>query len=485
MPKNIIELSRSGRGGYRFVREPVGVEVDAPSAYLRESPPQLPEVAEPAVVRHFIELSTLNHHIDKNLYPLGSCTMKYNPKINEDVAALHGFSGLHPEQSESDVQGALEVIYTLQRKLCAITGMDDVSLQTAAGAHGELLGMLIARKYFDDKGERRSKVLVADSAHGTNPASAHMVGYKNEAIPSGDNGEMDMEVFKRAIDDDTAVLMLTVPNTLGIFERRIEEILEIEHRHGVLCYMDGANMNALLGYAKPGDMGFDMMHLNLHKTFSTPHGGGGPGAGPLCVRRHLAPFLPNPRIEKDGERYRAVDKNESAVGRIHSFYGNFAVYLRALTYIVRHGAEGLKRISETANLNANYLAALLSEDYPIPYGRRCMHEFVASGEPYKKHGVRTLDIAKRLLDFGFHAPTVYFPLVVAEALMIEPTETESKQTLDEFAAVMKRIAREAVETPEVLKAAPQKTPVRRLDEATANRHPVLTVPLEEESAPTR
>jgi glycine dehydrogenase subunit 2 len=481
MPKTIIELSRSGRPGYRFSAEPVGDPVDVPQEYLREEPPGLPEVSEPGVVRHFIELSVLNHHIDKNLYPLGSCTMKYNPKVNEDVAAIKDFAGLHPEQSDADIQGALEVINTLERKLCAITGMDEFSLHTAAGAHGELLGMLIAKRHFDDRNERRTKVLVADSAHGTNPASAHMVGFHNMAIPSGDDGEVDMAVLDRSVDDDTAVLMLTVPNTLGIFESRIAEITEIAHERGALCYMDGANMNALLGRARPGDMGFDIMHLNLHKTFSTPHGGGGPGSGPVGVTESLARYLPGPRVIEDGDGFRLAKTKPDGVGAIHSFYGNFGIYLRALSYIVRHGAEGLKRVSATANLNANYLAELLSELYPIPYGKRCMHEFVATGEPYKKHGIKTLDIAKRLLDFGIHAPTVYFPLVVPEALMIEPTETESKETLDEFVAVMKRIAREARENPELLKSAPQSTPVRRLDEVTANRKPVLAVPIEDDS----
>jgi glycine dehydrogenase subunit 2 len=419
--------------------------------------------------------------VDKNLYPLGSCTMKYNPKINEDVAAMIGFSGLHPEQADSDIQGALHVMHELEGKLCAITGMDAFSLHTAAGAHGELLGMLIAREYFRDRNERRSKVLVADSAHGTNPASAHMVGFQNVAVPSGPNGEVDLEVLSRSVDADTAVLMLTVPNTLGIFESRITEIVRVAHAHGALCYMDGANMNALLGRALPGDMGFDMMHLNLHKTFSTPHGGGGPGSGPLGVRKPLERYLPNPRVRKDGDRLSLADVNEGSVGAIHSFYGNFGIFLRALTYIVRHGAEGLKRISGAANLNANYLAERLSGLFPIPYGKRCMHEFIATGEPYKKHGVRTLDIAKRLLDFGFYAPTIYFPLVVPEALMIEPTETESKETLDEFVAVMERIAREARENPEILKTSPLSTPVRRLDELSANRKPVLAVPLDAET----
>ncbi len=476
MPKTIIDMSRPGRVGYRFSSGPISDSLDVPRDYLRPDPPRLPEVSEPGVVRHFVELSILNHHVDKNLYPLGSCTMKYNPKINEDVAAMQGFSGLHPEQADSDIQGALQVMHELEGKLCAITGMDAFSLHTAAGAHGELLGMLIARKYFDARKDRRSKVLVADSAHGTNPARAHMVGCQNVAIPSGKNGEVDLEVLDRSVDTDTAVLMLTVPNTLGIFESRIAEILEIAHARGALCYMYGANMNALIGRTRPGDMGFDMMHLNLNKTFSTPHGGGGPGAGPLGVRKPLEKYLPEPRVRKDGERFSLVSESAESVGAIHSFHGNFGIYLRALSYIVRHGAEGLKRISGAANLNANYLAERLSGLYPIPYGKRCMHEFVASGEPYKKYGVRTLDIAKRLLDFGFYAPTIYFPLVVPEALMIEPTETESKETLDEFVAVMEQIAKEARENPELLRSSPLSTPVRRLDEVTANRKPVLAVP---------
>jgi glycine dehydrogenase subunit 2 len=434
------------------------------------------------VVRHFTELSVRNHHIDKNLYPLGSCTMKYNPKVNEDVASMKGFADLHPEQMDTDVQGALEVIHRLEKQLCGIVGMDAFSLNTAAGAHGELVGMMIAKKYFRDRGESRSKVLVADSAHGTNPASAHMVGYQNQAIPSAKDGEVDMDALNSALDEETAVLMLTVPNTLGIFESRIGEILELAHARGALCYMDGANLNALLGWARPGDFGFDMMHLNLHKTFSTPHGGGGPGSGPIGVKESLARFLPVPRVSKVDKRFRFDHDNPDSVGAIHSFYGNFGIYLRALCYIVRHGAEGLRRIATTANLNANYLATELAELFPIPYGKRCMHEFVASGEPYRAHGVRTLDIAKRLLDFGYHAPTIYFPMVVREAIMIEPTETESKETLDHFVTVMKQIAREAVEDPDLLKGAPYNTPVRRLDEATANRKPILAAPLNDPDA---
>ncbi len=480
MQKTIFEKSREGRCGYAFGSgKPAPLPTDIPQQYLRENRPGLPEVSEPEVVRHFVALSTLNHHVDKDLYPLGSCTMKYNPKVNEDVAAMPGFAGLHPEQSGSDTQGALEVIYTLEKKLCGISGMDAFSLGSAAGAHGELLGMLVAKKYFEDKNEKRHKVLVPDSAHGTNPASAHLVGFENHPIPSGENGEVDMDVLDAALDEETAVLMLTVPNTLGIFESKIGEIIERAHAKGALCYLDGANLNALLGRARPGDMGFDIMHMNLHKTFSTPHGGGGPGSGPVGVSKTLAPYLPGPRVaEKDGRLVFDYD-NPSSVGAIHSFYGNFGIYLRALTYIARHGAEGLKRVSGAANLNANYLAHELGDVYPIPHGKRCMHEFVASGERFKKYGVRTLDIAKRLLDFGFHAPTVYFPLIVPEALMIEPTETESKETLDRFIEVMKTIAREAEENPELLKTAPHSTPVRRLDETTANRNPVLAAPMEE------
>jgi glycine dehydrogenase subunit 2 len=479
MAKTVFELSRKDRRGYRLPGEPFEEPKAIPQDYLRTESAGLPELSEPGVVRHFIEISVLNHHIDKNLYPLGSCTMKYNPKVNEDVASMSGFGGLHPEQTDADVQGALEVIHTIEQKLCAIAGMDAFSLNTAAGAHGELLGMLIAKKYFADRGEKRFKVLVPDSAHGTNPASAHMVGFVNQSLPSGKSGEVDMDALASSVDDDTAVMMLTVPNTLGIFESRIGDIIELAHKRGVLCYMDGANLNALLGRARPGDFGFDMMHINLHKTFSTPHGGGGPGSGPLGVTEKLARFLPDPRVEKKRNGFALKKKSPDSVGAIHSFFGNFGIYLRALSYITRHGADGLRRVSATANLNANYLAHLLAELYPIPYGKRCMHEFVASGEPYKKHGVRTLDIAKRLLDFGYHAPTVYFPLVVPEALMIEPTETESKETLDAFAAVMRQIAKEAAENPDLLKSAPQDTPVRRLDEVTANRKPILAAPRDE------
>jgi len=479
MPRTIYQKSRKGSPGYRFSSGTPAEPKDIPGEYLRQGPVGLPEVSEPEVVRHYIELSTLNHHVDKDLFPLGSCTMKYNPKVNEDVAAMRGFAGLHPEQNTADVQGALAVMHELERSLAAIAGMDTVSLHTAAGAQGEMLGLMMAKAYFEDRGETRTTVLVPDSAHGTNPSSAAVAGFSTHTFASGDDGRVDTKVLADALDDNIAVLMLTVPNTLGLFETDIAEIVGMVHERGGLCYMDGANMNALMGQARPGDFGFDVMHYNLHKTFSTPHGGGGPGAGPVAVKSHLEPYLPTPRVVEEDGVY-SLDYNlPKSVGALHSFYGNFGICLRALAYITRLGADGIRRASATANLNANYLARALSAFYPIPYGERCMHEFVATGEPYKAHGVKTLDIAKRLLDFGFYAPTIYFPLVVPEALMIEPTETEGRESLDRFVEVLKQIAKEAVETPEVLREAPTRTPVRRLDETAANRHPVVTAPLED------
>ncbi len=474
--KTIFEKSRRDRRGYRFSLKPKGAPESIPASYRREGPLGLPEVSEPEVMRHYIGLSVMNHHVDRDLYPLGSCTMKYNPKANEDIASMKGFCGLHPEQPEGDVQGALEIIFSLEEKLSIITGMDAFSLQSAAGAHGELLGMLIAKRYFTDRREKRTKVLVPDTAHGTNPASVHTAGFRVQTIRSGRDGEVDIDALNQALDTETAVIMLTVPNTLGLFESRIGEILELVHRKGALSYIDGANLNALLGWARPGDMGFDMIHLNLHKTFSTPHGGGGPGAGPLGVKAFLEHLLPNPRVRLEDGAYRLSYENPDGVGPIHSYYGNFSVCVKALAYIERLGAEGLRRVSAAANLNANYVAKALSDTFPIPYGERCMHEFVASGDPLRKHGIRTLDIAKRLLDFGFHAPTIYFPLVVSEALMIEPTESESKETLDRFVAVMRQIAREAIEQPALLKEAPSRCPVSRLDEVAANRRPIVAAP---------
>jgi glycine cleavage system P protein (glycine dehydrogenase) subunit 2 len=476
--QTIYGKSRHGRHGYHISSRPAEKPRDIPREYLREGAIGLPEVAEPQVMRHYVDLSTKNHHVDKDLFPLGSCTMKYNPKVNEDVAAMSGFAGLHPEQDYSDVQGALRVMHALQSVLAEIGGMDAVTLQPAAGAQGEMTGLLLARAYFADRGESRHKVLVPDTAHGTNPATATITGFETHTFRSGKDGRVDVDVLKSVLDDDVAVLMLTVPNTLGLFETHIGEIVEAVHARGALCYMDGANMNALMGQARPGDFGFDMMHYNLHKTFSTPHGGGGPGSGPVAVKSHLEPFLPAPRVvERDGAF--SLDYNRpKTVGALHSFFGNFGIYLRAYTYIMRLGADGIRRASATAILNANYLAHRIAPHYPIPYGARCMHEFVATGEPLKKYGVRTLDVAKRLLDFGFYAPTIYFPLTVPEALMVEPTETESRETLDRFADALAQIAKEAVESPDVLKSAPTRTPVRRVDETTANRAPVVGVPMD-------
>ena len=474
----IYGRSRPGRRGYNISSQAPGAPRDIPAEYLREGAIGLPEVAEPQVMRHYIELSGKNHHVDKDLFPLGSCTMKYNPKVNEDVAAMVGFAGLHPEQDDADAQGALAVMRALERELAAISGMDAVTLQPAAGAQGEMTGLLLARAYFADRKESRGKVLVPDSAHGTNPATATVTGFETHNFRTGKDGRVDMDVLHSVLDDDVAVLMLTVPNTLGLFETHIAEIVQAVHEKGGLCYMDGANMNALMGQARPGDFGFDMMHYNLHKTFSTPHGGGGPGSGPVAVKSHLEPFLPAPRVvERDGTLHLDYQRPRS-IGALHSFFGNFGIYLRAYTYITRLGSDGIRRASATAILNANYLAHRIAGAYPIPYGERCMHEFVASGEPLKKYGVKTLDVAKRLLDFGFYAPTVYFPLTVPEALMVEPTETESRETLDRFADALLQIAREAAQSPEVLHAAPTRTPVRRLDEVTANRSPVVTVPME-------
>jgi len=476
--QTIYGKSRRGRHGYRISSRPTEAPRDIPGEYLRGGRIGLPEVSEPQVMRHYIDLSGKNHHVDRDLFPLGSCTMKYNPKVNEDVAAMTGFAGLHPEQSDADVQGALRVMHGLERALMAVSGMDAVTVQPAAGAQGEMTGLLLARAYFADRGEKRRKVLVPDSAHGTNPATATVTGFETHQFASGKDGRVDLDVLRGVLDNEVAVLMLTVPNTLGLFEPRIADIVEMVHARGGLCYMDGANMNALMGQARPGDFGFDMMHYNLHKTFSTPHGGGGPGSGPVAVKSHLEPFLPVPRVvEKDGVFSLDYHRPRS-IGALHSFYGNFGIYLRAYTYIMRLGADGIRRASSTAILNANYLAHRIAAQYPIPYGERCMHEFVSSGESLKKYGVRTLDVAKRLLDFGFYAPTVYFPLTVPEALMVEPTETESKETLDRFADALLEIAREAEVSPDVLHAAPTKTPVRRLDETTANRSPVVTVPLD-------
>jgi glycine dehydrogenase subunit 2 len=441
-----------------------------PGARLRQSL-ALPQVSEPEVVRHFIELSTLNHHIDRGLYPLGSCTMKHNPKINDEIAALPGFALAHPLGDDASNQGALRVMRELQKALAEITGFSAVSTQPAAGAQGEMTGLLMIRAWHRSRGEgeRRKRVIVPDSAHGTNPASVNLVGYETVVIPSEVHATVDLAALREALDDRAAAVMLTVPNTLGLFEPRIREITALAHEAGAQVYMDGANLNALVGMVRPGDLGFDVMHINLHKTFSTPHGGGGPGAGPVAVAAHLEPFLPVPRVvERDGGLALDDDAPQS-IGRVHSFHGNFGILLRALVYISTLGPEGLRAVSRTAILNANYLMRRLAKVYDLPHPEHCMHEFVLSGRGLKRHGVKTLDVAKRLLDFGVHAPTVYFPLIVDEALMIEPTESETLDRLDHFAAAMKRIVEEARENPERLHEAPLTTPVSRLDEARAAR----------------
>ena len=455
-----------------------------PRHLLRSMEPGLPEVSEPEVVRHFTRLSSLNYHVDKGMYPLGSCTMKYNPKVNEEVAGMAGFRDLHPLCPPDAAQGALRLMYLLGDALCKITGMSEFCLHPAAGAHGELVGMMVVAAYHRDKKNQKDTVLIPDSAHGTNPASVNLAGYNVVEVKSGPNGCVNPEDLKRVIGDNVAALMLTNPNTLGLFEEDVLKLAEIVHSVDGLMYLDGANMNALLGVAKPADMGFDVMHLNLHKTFSTPHGGGGPGSGPLGVSDRLRVFLPVPRVRREegetpGQTHKqdqeqrdrcALDYNApKSIGMIHSFYGNFGVMVKAYAYILSLGAAGLESVSREAILNANYLKALLTPYFEVPYDKPCMHEFVLSGKRQKALGVRTLDMAKRLLDFGFHAPTVYFPLIVEEALMIEPTETETKRELDRFASALKAIVEEVEKTPEVVRNAPLTTPVGRLDEGKAAR----------------
>lgn len=470
--------------GHRGVSLPVpGVpEVDPASALpahlIRKQPAELPELNELETMRHFVNLSHKNHAIDTGFYPLGSCTMKYNPKINEKVAALPGFADLHPYQPLEQAQGALELLWSLQQSLSAIVGLPGCSLQPAAGAHGELAGMMMIHAYHEQRGDTaRTKVLVPDSAHGTNPSSASMCGYEIVTLRSGENGQVDMEHFRELIEthgNEFAALMMTNPNTLGLFEENILEIQRSIHATGALLYYDGANLNAIMGKARPGDMGFDVVHLNLHKTFSTPHGGGGPGAGPVLVRDKLMPFLPSPIVEKQADgSFKLVSGGEHTIGRVRSFYGNFGVLVRAYAYIRAMGPDGLTQASQDAVLNANYLRHHLKAHFELPHDQTpCMHEFVLSAANTKKeHGVNALSIGKRLLDFGIHAPTVYFPLIVPEAMMIEPTETEGKQTLDRFIAVMDRIAEEIKTQPDYVNEAPHNAPIRRVDEAKANRKP--------------
>ncbi|MBI2901327.1 MAG: aminomethyl-transferring glycine dehydrogenase subunit GcvPB [Planctomycetes bacterium] len=472
----LFEKGSPGRSGaYLPAPDPgKGLRDLLPAAHLRPVPPRLPEVDELGVVRHFTELSRLNFSIDGNFYPLGSCTMKYNPRINEEAAALPGFAALHPFQPEEEAQGSLELMHLLERHLAEIGGMDATTLQPAAGAQGELTGLMLIKAHHKDRGEPgRTEVLIPDSAHGTNPASCTLCGYKTVTVKSTSDGGVDLDDLKRKLGAKTAAMMITNPSTLGLFEERIEEIAAIVHGAGAQMYMDGANMNALLGRARPGDFGIDVMHFNLHKTFSTPHGGGGPGSGPVACRKHLEPYLPVPRIVRDGERFRFDSTHPKSIGRVKSFWGNHGMHVRAYAYIRHHGAEGLRQVSAGAVLNANYLLARMRGAYQIPYDRTCMHEFVLSGNRQKKQGLRTLDIAKRLLDFGFHPPTIYFPLIVPECLMIEPTETENRETLDAFADAMLRIAEECKSDPEKVHRAPHTMPVKRLDEVRAAKQPVL------------
>ncbi|MGG3469974.1 aminomethyl-transferring glycine dehydrogenase subunit GcvPB [Neobacillus pocheonensis] len=473
----IFELSTPGRIGYSLPEMDVP-EADLtgllPEGYLRVDEPELPEVSELDIMRHYTALSRRNHGVDSGFYPLGSCTMKYNPKINENVARFNGFAHVHPLQDESSVQGALELLYDLQEHLIEITGMDEVTLQPAAGAHGEWTGLMMIRAYHEANGDmKRTKVIVPDSAHGTNPASATIAGLETITVKSNENGLVDLEDLRRVVGEDTAALMLTNPNTLGLFEENILEMAEIVHGVGGKLYYDGANLNAVLSKARPGDMGFDVVHLNLHKTFTGPHGGGGPGSGPVGVKADLIPFLPKPVIAKRGEEYILDYDRPQSIGRVKPYYGNFGINVRAYTYIRSMGPDGLKAVTEYAVLNANYMMRRLAEYYDLPFDRHCKHEFVLSGRRQKKLGVRTLDIAKRLLDFGYHPPTIYFPLNVEECIMIEPTETESKETLDSFVDIMIQIAKEAEENPEVVQEAPHTTVVGRMDETTAARKPVL------------
>jgi glycine dehydrogenase subunit 2 len=473
----IFEMSHPGRVAYSLPDSDVpDVNIDEllPAKFRRQTEPDLPEVYEVDVIRHYTALSRRNFGVDNGFYPLGSCTMKYNPKINEDVARFPGFAHIHPYQPEESIQGAMELLYNLQHDLEAITGMDRVTLQPAAGAHGEWTGLMMIRAYHESRGEHRTKVICPDSAHGTNPASATVAGFQTVTIKSDDRGLVNLDELRRAVGSDTAALMLTNPNTLGLFEEQIVEIAEIVHAAGGLLYYDGANANAIMGITRPGDMGFDVVHLNLHKTMSTPHGGGGPGAGPVGVKERLIPFLPTPLVAKREDNTFYFDYNyPQSIGRVKGYYGNFGILVRAYTYIRTLGPEGLRKVSEYAVLNANYMLARLTPYFDVPHPRFCKHEFVLSGNRQKKLGVRTLDIAKRLLDFGYHPPTIYFPLSVEECIMIEPTETESKQTLDSFIDTMIAIAKEAEENPELVKNAPYTTVVSRMDEALAARKPVL------------
>ena len=477
----LVDLGKKGRRG--VILQPCDVPKSDVSDLLgaqniSASPPLLPEVDQPSIVRHFTRLSQMNFSIDTNFYPLGSCTMKYNPKINEDVAMMSGLSSMHPLQNEEGAQGLLEMMFNLEKMFCEIGGMDFCTLQPAAGAQGEFLGLLLMAAWHrsNGEGERRTKILVPDSAHGTNAASAARAGFTVHAVDSNDSGCVDLAALENALGDDVAGVMATNPNTFGLFERDIQEISRLTHDSGALLYYDGANLNAIMGQAKPGHMGCDIMHFNLHKTFSTPHGGGGPGSGPVAVRKFLEPFLPVPVIEQSKSGFGLSWDRAKSIGKVHGFWGNVGMHVRAYSYIRSYGPDGLKRVSEDAVLNANYLMSKLKKVFPVAYPGLCKHEFVLTlVELKKKHGGWKLvaDIAKRLLDYGFYAPTVYFPTTVEESVMIEPTETESKETLDAFAVAMRGISQEIKDNPDMVRSAPHKTPVRRLDETRAARQLIL------------
>lgn len=475
--KIIFELSRSGRVGYELPINKInnGAIASLPASLKRRASLDLPEVSEMDVVRHYTNLSAKNFGVDTGFYPLGSCTMKYNPKINEEIAAMDAFASLHPLQPAETAQGALEVYYNLQKSLAEIAGLSEFTLNPFAGAHGELTGLMIMREYHNQRGDtKRRKVIVPDTAHGTNPASAMVSGLEVVQVKSKPNGSIDVEDLKPLLTDELAGIMMTNPNTLGMFETEILEIADLVHKNGGLLYYDGANLNPLLGKVRPGDMGFDIMHINLHKTFSTPHGGGGPGAGPVGVRKGLEHLLPNPRVVKGADGKFSVKSEDKSIGSVSTFFGNFGVLLKAYTYILSLGKENIRNVGPMATLNANYIKESLKDDYLLPVPGHCKHEFVFDGLKDKSTGVTTLNVAKRLLDYGFHAPTIYFPLLFHESMMIEPTETESLETLDEFIDVMHKVAREAAETPDLVKDAPVSTIVRKLDETTAAKNPILT-----------
>ncbi len=476
MKKTIFKNSTGGKRGIKFSGSGIDqkpVQELIPENCLKKDGVNLPELTELDVIRYFINLSRQNFSVDTAFYPLGSCTMKYNPKINEQLAALSGFTGIHPEQPEKYSQGALELMYELQKSLAEITGMHKVSLQPAAGAQGEFAGMLIVKKYFESKAEKRTKIIIPDSAHGTNPASAKMCGFDVLKVKSNSRGQVDINELKTLLGNDVAAVMMTNPNTLGIFEEEILEISKIAKEHDILLYYDGANLNAIMGITNPGLMGFDIVHVNLHKTFSAPHGGGGPGSGPIGVTKELTEYLPVPLAEFDGKKYYFDYDFKNSIGKLKPFYGNFGIFVKAYAYILMMGRDGLRKVSEDAVLNANYLKEKLKNDYLLPYDLVCMHEFVFSGDIQKKQGVNTVGIAKRLMDFNIHPPTVYFPLIVSESMMIEPTETETKETLDNFIDIMKQIAEQIKTNPGQVAESPINSPVSRVDEVAASRKPVL------------